>query len=225
MTNINKRSGKKELRKRLFRIAVKTLQDRGWSVERTKGGASVRVIKKDGVVHRVSIRTSQDQWIAFPRLPDDTGWATLGEVDVVIAVAVDEVHPATPGNALVHWFEGHDMRARFDRAYAARRAAGHTLPKARGIWVALYKDEDGTPTNVGGGAGNDPSSQLARVSLLDGDPEQAPLAGGISPSPRAQQAPASTSTDDRPLTIADAKRRLALTFGVSETNIKISVEA
>lgn len=224
MANINKRSGKKELRKRLFRIAAKALQDRGWSVERTKGGASVRVIKKDGTVHRVSIRTSQDQRIAFPRLLDDTGWATLGEVDVVVAVSVDQVHPATPANALVHWFEGDDMRARFDRAYAARRAAGHSMPLARGIWIPLYKDEDGTPTSVGGGAGNDPSSQLARVSLLDGDP--APVAGGIPPSPpRLQHTPASTPSEDKPLTIAEAKRRLALTLGVSETNIKISVEA
>lgn len=225
MTNINKRAGKKELRKRLFRIAVKTLQERGWSVERTKGGASVRLIKKDGVIHRVSIRTSQDQWIAFPRLPDDTGWATLGEVDVVMAASVDQVHPATPAQALVHWFEGDDIRARFDRAYAARKAAGHTLPLARGIWLSLYKDEDGTPTSVGGGAGKNPSSLLARVSLFDGDPVPAP-AEGISPSALGtHHSSASAPAGESALTIGEAKRRLALTFGVPEANIKISVEA
>jgi len=225
MTNINKRAGKKELRKRLFRIAVKALQERGWSVERTKGGASVRVLRKDGAVHRVSIRTSQDQWIAFPRLLDDTGWATLGEVDVVVAVSVDQVHPATPAHALVHWFDGADIRARFDRAYAARKAAGHSLPLARGIWIPLYKDDDGTPTNVGGGAGNDPASRLACVWLLDGPPEADVVEGGSA----LVGTPASPAVDgaagEKPLTIAEAKRRLALTFGVPETSIRISVEA
>jgi hypothetical protein len=48
-------------------------------------------------VCRVSIRTTQNQWIAFPRRLDNKGWGTLSDVDVVLAVSVDDVEqPKAP---------------------------------------------------------------------------------------------------------------------------------
>lgn len=222
MTNIFKDPRKKLLRKRLLEVGIETLRRLGWSVERTTGGASVRLIKKDGErARRVSIRTTQDQWIAFPRRADDAGWGTLADVDVVLAVSVDD--PRSPAAALVHWLEGDDMRARFDRAYATRLEAGHTITPERGVWIPLYIGEDGVPTHAGGGGGIE-HPPIARVSLLDGAPQGTGIDGWITPrSSRAHQAP--TPSEDQLLTIAEAKRRLALTFGVSETSIKISVEA
>lgn len=212
MTNIFKKPGKKEMKKRLLQIGLETLRAKGWTVERTSGGASVRMIKKGGEQpRRISIRTSQDQWIAFPRNAEDSGWTTLSEVEVVLAVSV-----AGP-EALVHWLEADELRERFDRAYKARLDANYRIPLGRGVWVPLYIPEDGTPTHAGGGAGLD-HPEIARVPL-EGPADTAPPSEPPAPS-RSHSA-----AEDKPLTIAEAKRRLALTFGVSEANIKISVEA
>ena len=77
----------------------------------------------------MSIRTSQDTWIAFPRNAADDGWSTLELVDAVVAVSVDDKDRPTFVRA--HWIEGDDMRARFDRAYAARLGAGYIIQKGR----------------------------------------------------------------------------------------------
>jgi hypothetical protein len=102
----------------------------------------------------VSLRTTQDTWIAFPRDNTDQKWVTLSEVDTVVAISVDDADE--PRFAQVHVVDGHEMRDRFDRAYDARRAAGHTIPVGRGVWVSLYQREAQSPANrVGAGAGLD----------------------------------------------------------------------
>src|SRR5687767_4749297 len=109
MTDIYKTPEKVGLRDRLFQVGVETLESRGWKVERIigLGKASVRRISKDGESRRVSIRTTQDQWIAFPRTADGKDWVTLPDVDVVLAVSVDDVK--SPAFALVHWIEADEM--------------------------------------------------------------------------------------------------------------------
>ncbi len=77
----------------------------------------MRLITKASKSHKLAIRTTQDKCLAFPWRMDDKGWSTLSEADVVLAVSVDDAqHPTA---ALVHWIEGGDMRARFDRACKA----------------------------------------------------------------------------------------------------------
>jgi hypothetical protein len=220
MTNIFKNPAKRNIKKRLLEIALQTLRSEGWEVERTAGGASVRLIRKGNTSHRVSVRTTQDQWIAFPRRANDKGWVTLSDVDVVVVASVDDAD--NPQAARVHWLNADKLLARFDRAYKTRKEAGHTIPLARGIWIPLYIAEDGNPRYAGGGAGLD-APEIARVPLAVTNtrgesqmPAQAALAW-----PRGN----GTEDYDKPLTIAEAKRRLALTFGVPETSIKISVEA
>src|SRR4051812_3857726 len=114
------------LRHQLFEAGIRTLQKLGWTVERIPGfgKSSVRRITK-GESRKVSIRTSQDRYIAFPRNHEDNGWVTLDDVDVVVAVSVDDTE--NPQFALVHMIEASEVRDRFNRAYAARRAAGHTI--------------------------------------------------------------------------------------------------
>ena len=57
------------------------------------------------------------------------------------------------------------MRARFDRAYAARIKAGYKIPLGRGVWVSLYSPEATDPvTYVGAGAGLK-SPPIAKVAL------------------------------------------------------------
>jgi hypothetical protein len=206
MTNVFTTPEKKDRRARLFQVGIEALQQQGWSVDRIKGfGSSVRLITKGGKRRKVSIRTSQDTWIAFPRNHEDNGWGTLSEVDVVIAVSVDDRH--NPKFAQVHMIEASEMRERFDRAYAARIKEDYQIPLGRGVWVPLYYPDEKDPvTHVGGGAGND-HPPIARVPL---DPEDSDE---------------DTDGKERPLTIAEAKRRLALTLGVDPSHIRITVEA
>lgn len=215
MTNIFKTPEKGFLRTRLFQIAEEALQKDGWTVERIprSGKASLRRITKDNVQRTVTIRTSQNTWIAFPRTSDDKAWATLGEADLVVASSVDDSHD--PQFAQVHLIEGDEMRARFDRAYAARRRANHAMPIGRGIWLSLYNKEAADPvTLVGAGAGLE-HPPIARVPL--------------SPEEAVEVVEERVSQDDdevrveAPLTIAEAKRRLAHTFGVTEDDVRITI--
>ena len=142
MTNIFKTPEKVERKERLFEIGVQTLQGNGWTVTRESGlhKASVRRITKNGKSLLVSIRTTQDQWIAFPARANGKGWNTLDDVDVVLAVSVDSKE--TPREALVHWLDASEMRKRFDSAAKARSAAGRVTPHRRGVWIPLYMRED-----------------------------------------------------------------------------------
>jgi len=201
---------KTAIRKHLRAIAEETLRRHGWNVERVEGaGTSVRKISKGGDSKTITIRTTQDAHIAFPRTPDNKRWKTLNDVDAVVAASVDD--PSNPQFALIHMLDGDDMRKRFDRAYKARLAAGHTIPNGRGVWLSLYREEGNDPIQlVGAGAGN-AYPPIDRV----------PMNGaGAAPGAEPHDQPA-----EAPLTIAEAKRRLAQTLGVDPSSIKITVEA
>jgi len=214
MTNVFGTPEKAPRRDRLFQIGLETLHHLGWKVERIPGigKSSVRRITKNGESLKVSIRTSQDTWVAFPRNDADNGWVTLSDVDVVLAVSVDDRDD--PRFAQVHMIDADDMRQRFDRAYGARMKAGYRIPLGRGVWVSLYHPDATDPvTHVGGGAGLD-HPPIARVPLepVESDSEVIVEAKDMD-------------NRDRPLTIAEAKRRLAMSLGVDPSSIKITVEA
>jgi hypothetical protein len=117
-----------------------------------------------------------------------------------------------PKFAQVHMMEADEMRLRFDRAYAARKAADYEIPLGRGVWVSLYDRDSTDPvTHVGAGAGLD-HPPIARVQL---EPEASDIGAETKGS----------DNSDKPLTIGEAKRRLAMTLGVDPSNIKITVEA
>src|SRR5687768_11138979 len=142
MTNIFKSGDKRWRKRRLFQIGLEVLEKDGWRVsrERGMGKASVRRIERPGESRLVTIRTTLDQWIAFPTKPKGKGWVTLDEVDVVVAVSVD--NPDSPRDVLVHWIAADDMRQRFDAAYRARKAVNRVQPERRGLWIPLYQRED-----------------------------------------------------------------------------------
>jgi hypothetical protein len=108
---------------------------------------------------------------------------------------------------------GDEMRDRFNRTYVARLKAGHTIPVGRGVWLSLYADESSNPVHhVGAGAGNKyppfakiPLDPAALISADNDTDEEEPKA-------------------EESLSIAEAKRRLAITFGVDPSSIKIIVE-
>ena len=221
MTNIFKHSEKVSMKSQLFHIAVEALQKAGWKVERVQGSgkSSVRRITKGAVSKIVSIRTTQDTWIAFPRVENDKGWRTLDEVDAVVPVSVDDRH--NPKFAKVHMVDGDEMRDRFNRAYAARIKAGHTIPIGRGVWVSLYLPEAKDPvSHVGAGAG----LKFPPIATVPLTPE---LIAALEETSAVDEAETSAveEGEELPLSIAEAKRRLAKTLGVDPANIKITVEA
>lgn len=221
MTNIFKHSEKVSMKSQLFHIAVEALQKAGWKVERVQGSgkSSVRRITKGAESKIVSIRTTQDTWIAFPRVENDKGWRTLDEVDAVVPVSVDDRH--NPKFAKVHIVDGDKMRDRFNRAYAARIKAGHTIPIGRGVWVSLYLPEAKDPvSHVGAGAG----LKFPPIATVPLTPE---LIAALEETSAVDEAETSAveEGEELPLSIAEAKRRLAKTLGVDPANIKITVEA
>lgn len=223
MTNIFSVPKKSATKQELFQLAIVSLERLGWKVERINGSgkSSIRRILKGNDSRTISIRTSQDTWIAFPRNKANDGWATLDDVDYVIAASVDD--RIDPQFAQVHMIEGTEMRERFDRAFDARKSAGHSLPLGRGVWVSLYHEESDHPTNrVGAGAGL-ANAPIARVSLRGGkvgtDPSFDLTPQGIEKA--ATKAPMGNT----PLTIAEAKRLLALSLGVNEADVRITVSS
>jgi hypothetical protein len=218
MTNVWGSPEKVTRRARLFEIGISVLESEGWKVERVErsGKPSLRRITKDGRSLLATIRTTQDRWIAFPRNPDDTGWGTLSEVDVVVAVSVDDAD--NPRFAWVHLLDGDEMRDRYDRTYAARLGAQHEIPNGRGVWLSLYHDEATSPPSLVGAGAGVVHPPIARVPL---DPEEPDM--DLVPEP--EPAPKKGCCENRPLTIAEAKRRLAIAFGVDPSSIRITVEA
>jgi hypothetical protein len=225
MTNVSGTPKKLATRKGLFALAVKALEADGWTVSRVpRGGkASLRRITRGRETHKVSIRTSQDAWIAFPRTSDGAGWVTLDEVDFVVAASVDEKH--NPTVARVHMIPGDDARSRFNRAYAARKKAKHTLPAGRGVWLSLYDEEAADPvTHVGAGMGI-AHPAIAELDLIRNSlPPSGDVADGVEEVDEDDLAASAPPTAEMPLTIPEAKRRLAAALGVPESAVKITIE-
>lgn len=216
MTNIFGSPEKVSIRDWLFALAIEALESDGWKVEKVPGSgkSSIRRLSKGETSKVATIRTSQDTWIAFPRTGDDSAWATLEDADVVVASSVDSKE--NPRFGQVHLIDAGEMRDRFDRLYEARQKAGHSMQIGRGVWISLYEKEASDPVyHVGAGAGLDHPPMLRR---------ELPHTGEVSPvkdtlpiaAPKAEAA-------DPPLTIAEAKRRLAMTFGVREDDVSITI--
>ncbi len=218
MTNVSASKEKVQRRRRLFQVGLDALTKEGWRVERVQGSgkSSLRRITRNGESRLVTIRTTQNTWIAFPRKDDDSDWVTLADADLVMAVSVDD--GVDPRFAQAHLIDGGEMRDRFDRAYQARLAAGHSIPRRRGVWVSLYQQEAQDPVNrVGAGAGLEHPAIL-RVPLDEPSPEE-----GSEEVEDFEEAESGAA--DEGLTITEAKRRLALTFGVDPSSVKITIEA
>ena len=218
MTNVG--GPRKTLTRRLLvDSCFQVLEREGWDVAKVSGfgNSRVRRISKDGTSKLIAIRTTQDQWIAFPRTKDDARWATLSDVDAVVVASVD---PDDEKSALVHMIDANELRGRFDKAYAARLNAGHTIPLGRGVWVALYENEAAEPVSLVGAGSGLTNKPLARVRLpWDSAPAASP------PVEAMNQGTGASGTDEGTLTIAEAKSRLARTLGVDPSSIKITVEA
>ncbi|NYF33808.1 hypothetical protein [Sphingopyxis sp. JAI108] len=213
MTNIFATPDKVSTKTKLFNCGVAALEQDGWKVERIPkvGKSSVRRIVRQNESKVVTIRTTQDTYIAFPRNDDDTEWVTLSMVDMVVAVSVDDAE--NPRFAKVHFIDGDEMRDRFNRSYDARITAGHTIGTGRGMWLGLYDPEQqDLPSHVGAGAG------LAHPAIATFPLDEA---SEIRTTPAAIET--SVSPVNGPLSISEARRLLAETFGVDPSNVEITI--
>lgn len=224
MSDVLKTPEKREIRRALVNAASSALESQGWKVSRAPGQVKGRVrrITRNGQVQLAAIRTSQDHWIAFPRTKDNTKWATLSEVDIVVAAVVDD--PTNPKFARVHMFDAKEVTRRFDRTLKARLEAGHRIQLGRGLWVPVYeRTGENQVYFVGGGLGTD-YPPIATLPLSESGVSK-PSAAPANKPPATAALGVTTEDDDQPLTIAQAKARLARTLGVDPVSIKITVEA
>lgn len=229
MTNIYATPEKVQYAKRLFEIGIEYLEGQGYEVSRVprSGKKSLRRVRKGKEDFNVAIRTSQDQWFAFPR-DNDGNWLGMDDVDVkrVIVVALNTRDQGKEKVGLVHDFAADEVRKRLNKNFDARYAANPNFDVSHGNWISLYTEEAKEPTSfVGAGIGIK-FPPVARVPLLGktaDDVEEEDLAEALEPSnvPAIERR---HEENDSPLTIAEAKRRLALTFGVEPNAIKITVE-
>lgn len=213
MTSIYQSDKKISNERRLFQIALEALSMEGYAIERVPraGKSSIRRITKDGKAQIATIRTTQDQWFAFPRTADG-GWLSLDDADVVVVSALSD----DKLSGWVHIMPAAEVRKHFDKAFEARRKANYSMPVGRGIWIGLYQEEDGeTVRFVGSGLGK----KYPRIA------EIAVEASHVEETTEADQEPTAAVVADETLTIAEAKRRLALAFGVDPSSIKITIEA
>lgn len=214
MGNINKTPDKPARRKELFRIGIEATEKHLGKTERIPriGKSSVRLATKGNKRYQVAIRTTQDGWIGFQR--NGKGWNTLSGMDWVVIVSVDDRH--NPKMARVHLIPGDEMRDRFDRAYAARIAAGHKIPNRQPMWISVYDEDKNEPISlVGAGVG------LAHPAIAE-----VPLQLGTTRElmhKETEHAALDTALSFEKI-IADAKRGLSLSLGVDISRIKIIVE-
>lgn len=228
MTNIYTTPEKVQYAKRLFEIGSEYLERQGYEVSRVPraGKKSLRRIKKGKEETNVAIRTSQDQWFAFPRA-EDGSWLGMDDVDVerVIVVALNTREEGKEKIALVHDFPASEVRERLNKNYKARFKANPDVDISHGNWISLYHEEANEPLSLvaaGIGLKHPPKERVPLLSLSSSEVEEEDLAEAED-TPQAAIATSSVAADES-LTIPEAKRRLALTFGVDPSAIKITVE-
>jgi len=211
----------------MVEAAKRGAEAQGYALDRVpgRGLSNVWTITKNGKSQKACIRTTRDRWFAFPPLDNGKKWKTLSDCDVVIVAAVDSREE--PENVEVYIFPAAEVRRRFDAAFAARTKAGQTVRINFGMWVGLDQDPRNIAASVGSGI-------VETFKAVAGFPIDDLLAASgeaneASPEPERlgsndDDGPDNVRDNDPPLTIVEAKRRLALTFNVDPGNIKIIVE-
>ena len=216
MENQYKKLSASRKRNMLVEAAVRTLEEAGLAPGRMpgRGRSNTWRIEEDGQQKRVSIRTTQNRWLAFPPLEGGTRWKTLDDVDAVVVAAVDA--PDNPRHVEVYRFNAKEVRRRFDAAYAARREAGHVLQDNYGVWVCLDADDRGIAASAGAGLAQ-AYPRIARFSL-----EGLPVQDGARPEAApAGSALASREAQNFAEILDQARERIAGFLGVGVESVRL----
>ncbi|MFZ2868792.1 hypothetical protein [Zavarzinia sp.] len=154
----------------MVRGAIKGAEQAGYSLKRQpgRGLSNTYEATKNGETKILSIRTTQDRWIAFPPLENGTRWKTLDDVDLVLVSAVNDRE--NPQSIDVYIFPADEVRNRFNASYAARISNGHTVRDNYGMWIMLDKDNNKMASHVGNGLAADyPAIAHFTIDSLEAD--------------------------------------------------------
>lgn len=220
MSNRLKDMGESLAWRLMVAAALRGAEENGFALVRKpgRGLSNTWELTKGGKTRVASVRTTRDRWIAFPPLNGGKSWKTLDDVDHVLVSAVDD--RLNPQNVDVYLFPADEVRKRFDRSYAARIAAGHTVRDDYGMWVMLDKGDPSVTTQVGSGLAADYPA-IARFSLDE-------LQASSADAAREVESVAPDSDDQiEPATIGEvllwARTRIASLSGVSTESIKLDL--
>ncbi len=210
---------KRKMKDFLMDAAKEALQKEGWTLVSGSlyGKHSLRRIRKGSITKIVAIRTSQDTWLQCNRNSSDSGWCTYEEADYIAIASVDQKN--NPRFAKVFLFEREEVTDRFDKAYEARKRKDYKIVENHRLAISLYDRDSNDPVILAGaGLGLDASKQIGWMPLDPSVPIDDP-----SEQDETDFSAQELSAHDAPLTIAEAKRRLALSLGVEISNITITV--
>lgn len=149
MANRLKEMGESAAWHLMVSAALEGAKQQGYSLKRQpgRGLSNTYEMAKGGKVQVASVRTTRDRYIAFPPLESGKRWKTLDDAELVLVSAVDD--PANPQNVDVYLFPAAEVRKRFNEAYAARIANGHTVRDNYGMWVMLDKGDSQVISQIG----------------------------------------------------------------------------
>ena len=201
--------------------ALRGAEQNGFKLVRKpgRGLSNTWELTKAGKTRVGSVRTTRDRWIAFPPLNGGKNWKTLDDVDLVLVSAVDD--RLDPQNVDVYLFPAEEVKKRFDRSYAARIAAGHTIRDDYGMWVMLDKGDQSVPGQVGSGLAVDYPA-IARFSLDELEASSAEAAREVeSVVPDAADQIETTTVGE---VLTWARNRIATLSGVSTEAIKLDLK-
>ena len=201
-----KKQPSEELTRTLRDCARSALEADGYEVAKAPGvgRSAIWTIRKNGKEQLAAVRTTQDRWIAFPRM--SPGWTTLDDVEVIVVAAVDD--RSYPRAVEVYLFPADEVHRRFEAAYEARIKAGGKVRENFGMWVGLDRGAQETPNTTGSGIVDD----FAPMATL--------------PLPGSRMAAASPPAPDRETVadvLAEARQRISMITGIPEQNVKLDL--
>ncbi len=169
-------------------------------------GAYAFQTKKDGKSIKVGIKTAADRWVGVPRQPNGQ-WGLLSAVDLVFVVTVDSFY--TPSEIQLYEFDPLVVIEKAKKVYATAATHGQTGLQ----WIPLDHHEGRSSTSMSAG----PLGPVGKVIVA----EQIKWIESVAASKETFEGAEQHS--DIGLSILEAKRRLAITFGVNPEAIDITI--
>ncbi len=186
----------------LFNAIVSALQKNGWTLSKTDAvrGRNARLAShENGAREHIRILTSQTGQIAFTRDSLDQNWVELQGIDRLIIACPDD--RKKPLYAVVHAITSDFLKDVFDAARQTKMRAKSWNPAAP-LWLPIHAM---------------PSSNIDRTSVCMDLGMHALL-----PAEYLESQPA--GSNDVFLTIPEAKRLLAISYHVDESDVLIAIE-
>jgi hypothetical protein len=171
-------------------------------------GAYAYSAKKNGQNIRVGIKTAADRWVGVPRQPNGE-WGLLSSVDLVFVVTVDVFQ--APSEVEIYEFDPAAIIEKAKKVYATAAANGQTGLQ----WIPLDHHDGRSSTSMSAG----PLGQVGKKIVVQ---KIEWIGDAVSASEEVANADEVFSSVGG-LTITEAKRRLALTFGVTPDAIDITI--